>query len=366
MKTWILWVITCLLIVNMPRHAASATYAYLFTSDKVYKIDVAANKVVTSQKLPYNIPTGILKKTVFYDHRSNSLIVIQGKPNTKISAIDLKTFQFKNDLGISSPIQDDDLPTIIIPPTGTDFFVKWLDPQKSQEITTRFSNVDFNKVGDVPSYPFSYELLGYSADGTNFYSFKVMTPRELKIYDSVSLALKETRNLDGIFLDKNKPWDVKDYVADMILLSENTAIVPSDPNNSDIFYTYKINDKTRTSNITTKTKGDNVMLTPDKKFLLVSEATLNFITSNSYEAINTGKITIFNIASSEKVGTISVSVDKFSQITGISPDSTKAYVISKIPLTGGYKLSIIDLNKMSLITEIPNISFGREMIFFEE
>lgn len=365
MKTMIMWVIASVMILCIPRRANCATYAYLFTYDKVYKIDVAASKVAASQELPYDIPIGILKKTVFHDKRNNALIIVQGKKGTKISVIDLKTFQLKMDLDVRSPIQDDDLPTIIMPPTGTAFFVKYLD-QNSQEITSKFSDIDFNKIEDVPIYPSSSELLGYSSDGTLFYSFKISTPRELKIYNSVTLALSETRNLDNIFVNKNNPWDIKGYVTNAILLSENSTLTPSDPQNTDIFYSYKIDAKTTSPRINTNTKGDNVMMTPDKKMILVSEATLNFMTPNSYEAINTGKITMFNIENGNRIGTVSITADKFCKINGISPDSTKAYIISKVPVIGGYKLSIIDLNKLTIISEIPNISFGREMIFFDE
>ncbi len=366
MKTKLVLISASIIFFCVQVQSFAATYAYLFTYDKVYKIDVAQSRVVSSKELPYDVPIGLLKKSVFYDKRNNSLLIIQGKKDTKISVIDLKTFQLKKDLEVNSPSQDSDLPTVIIPPDGNDFFIKWIDRQTSQEMTSKFSNVDFKKIEDITNYPSFAEVLGYSSDASEFYSFKISTPRELKIYDRGTIDLRETRNLDNIFIDRNKPWDIEGYTSGMVLFSESSTSIPSDPQNSDIFYAYKIDDKTITPRINTNTKGDNALLSPNKKYLLISESIFQFMTPSFFESINTGKITIFNIESGEKIGAVNIQADKFCKINGVSPDSTKAYVISKVPLSGEYKLSIIDLINKSIITEIPKVSFGREMIFFEE
>lgn len=341
----------------------AGNFAYLIDEEKLHKLDIPGNKIISSVPMPVSPAFGYADKVVYVDPKNRTLFILYGGPNISINAYDLDTLALKKNLPILSSFQDGDFPLVIIPPTGSRFYVKWIQGEET-EITTVFDKTSIERIGDITRFPSAYEFLGYSQDGTKIVTVDINTPAKVKLVDSVTFNLIEEIAIDNIFVNPTASRGVTDFDGNLILIAEDSNPDSTAPDNKDILYSYDIQNGKSTTKILTGINGVQSRLSPDGAVVLVNEAKY-VLEGNHFILTRLGIIHVFETQTGKKRGIINIIDDNYCNLLGISPDSVNAYFVSKIPTKNENKVSVVDLTKLSVVAEIPGMDVF-EMVFEEK
>lgn len=370
-----------LYIILFSSNAFAKTYAWLTTVDKAYKLDVAANKIIQTKE-PIDLRSSVslqnTENAKVADTSANLLFVIYDKGKFMgqgVKIYNLKDLSFRKDLGITSNDPSLNLPRIIAPPVGNKFYVIWWDSSKEVngeggETYSVYDKTTLNKIGDLTSFPINvYRPYMFSSDGSKLYSVYVRT-NEIKVYDSIALALLETisiANIWGTPLYSKILESDADFLGsgDKFLFGENLKNIKSDPNNLKSFV-YNISTKSISNKITIQEASDR-FLTPDGSKIVTNE--ISYVRNEIgtiTEIKHLNKINIYDVATGQKLRYLDLS-DKYKSIgiSGISPDSSKLYLAAENIQTGATTIIVVNLKPPYNIISYISVE-GTWMIFFEE
>lgn len=373
-------------VVSLDAYAKTSAWLINSAGNKAQKLDVDANKIIQTI-VPKELRSSIVlqpdwKDAIVTDTGSNLLFVIYDYPGRfmgqGVKIYNLKDLSFKKDLGITSKDQSLELPKLIVPPVGNKFYVIWWDSTKattgqSGKTYSVYDKTTLNKISDLASFPIDFNLfrpLMFSLDGSKIYSINIDT-NEIKVYDSLTLELKETISIANIW---GQPAFLKRVVAETgflgrgnkIFFMENIKGQESDPHNIK-YFVYSIPTKEISNKISIREDGVEV-LSPNASKIIINE-TLSvqneFGTITGIKHLN--RIYIYDVASGLRVKYLDLSTQyKGTKIAGISPDSFKLYLAAGNIQTGNKTIIVVDLkDTLSVIAEIP-VEGTWWMIFFEE
>ncbi len=364
-------------VCMLPVNTYAKTYAWLMDyQGKAYKLDVDTNKIVQTIIVKKGLlPSAIVGDTEnVADLMSNLFFVVYDYPGRfmgqGIRIFNLKELTFKKDLGITSNDPNFELPKLIVPPAGNKFYVIWWD--SSKEIKTGdgttfsvYSNSTLNKIEDLPAISIDLKKPWmFSSDGSKIYSINI-DKDEIKIYDSITLELKETISIANIWGTPLYGKDNAYYTKDKMLFSENIKNDENEPNNIKYFI-YTVPTKTVSKKVDVN-EGGYEILSPDGSKIIINETRYlrnEFNTVTEIKYLN--KIYIYDVATGLKVKTLDLS-DQYegTSISGISPDSSKLYLVAGNVKTGTITTIVVNLRPpYNIITRIP-IQASLE-VFFEE
>lgn len=341
----------------------AATFAYIFDKTKIHKLDVSASKAVSSNLIPIAPAFGYVDRVIYVDSVNKTLFILSGGPNVRVRAYDLQKLTLKKEFSLLSSFKDGDFPLVIVPTGGDRFYVKWVQGDEP-EVTAAFDKQSLNQIENVSGFPSAYEYLGYSKDGKRIITIDINTPANIKLFDSVTYNLIEKVSIDDIFFNPNTNRGVADFSGQFVLITEDALVNSSDPNNKDILYSYDVLNKKASAKIQTGLRGIEYGITPDGKLIILNEA--KYAPEESHFIVTKlGKIHVYDTQTGQKKGVVTVTDDNYCKMLGISPDSTKAYFVTKVPTKNEYKITIVDLIQLTVAAELSGIQ-GREIIFFEE
>jgi|YelNatPaOPRAMG01_1025707.scaffolds.fasta_scaffold58407_2 hypothetical protein len=350
-----------IIVLGLTTNSYGASYAYLFSNNGTMKLNLDTNSItnVTTSVTP---SIGYLNVPVFANTSSNSLFIFYGENRIGLAIFNLQNLHLKKNIGIISYNEDGDMPYIIIPPTGNIFYLKWVTANTFSEYTASYNLQTLDKLSDNTNFPISYyKYLGYSTSGDKLFGIDISSGL-IDVYDSTTFTQTDNYSIENIFLSTNTGKEVEDFENNILLIAESSALDPSSTSNIDMLYAFNVVGKQLLSKINTGIKGSNMKLTPDGNMILYSETKQTYY-DNYHTNSDTGKIHLYSTTTGKEITTVTIPANSYCSILGISPDSSNAYLIVKIPNSEQYELVTLDLNKFQITNIIKNV-FATTMVFY--
>lgn len=356
-------IILCLfLILLISTPCFGKTYAYLIGTDgKVFKLDVESDNILSTNKLKDVYLIQSSKQSVVADTTKNLLYVVHGRLTPRVAVFDLKTLEFKKDLGITSGSPD---VMIIAPPLSNKFYVEWWDDEKNESVFTIYNATNFTKIVDLKPFSIITEDIMYSKDNTKLFSINDGYPAKIDAYNADNLELIKSIPLESVFTPDVFGRGIDDHQNEKVLIVENVKKTKDDPSNYTL-YTYAIEDGIISKKILTG-KGGESKLSPDGTKIFFNEKQYIYSQDgNHIESIKSvGRLYIYDVATGKKWGFVQFTVDMSSEIVGIHPNGNKAYMFGDI--AGVSSLIVMDIVNLKIIKTIKIPESILFLIFYDE
>jgi hypothetical protein len=350
-----------IIILVLATNSYGASYAYLFNNDGTMKLNLATNSImnVTTSVTP---SVGYLNVPVFANTNNNSLFIFYGENRIGLAIFNLQNLQLEKNMGIISANEDGDMPYILIPPTGNIFYLKWVVANTFSEYTASYNLQTLDKLSNNINFPISYyEYLGYSTSGDKLFGID-LSSGSIYVYNSNTFTQTDNYSIKSMFLSTDTGKEVDDFENNILLISENSALNPSSTSDTDILYAFNVVEKQLLSKINTGFNSSNMKLTPNGSMIIYSETKQTYY-DNYYTNSDTGRIHLYSTITGKEITTVTIPVNSYCRIIGITPDSSNAYLIVKIPNSEQYEVVTLDLNKFQITNIIKNV-FATTMVFF--
>jgi hypothetical protein len=371
----IITLLLCLTSLN----AYGKTYAWLTDYvKKAYKLDVNALKIIQSIAVTKSLlhSSTIQGAYTVADTASNSLFVIYDYPGRAmgqgVRIFNLKDLSFKKDLGITSQDPNFELPKIIVPPTGNKFFLAWWDRSKEVNQTggetySTYDKTTLNKLSDTTNFPFDLNLPRmFSSDGAKLWVLNI-DANEIRTYDTSTLGLTETISISGIWgsplYSKGVEMNGKLTYGDNFLFCENIKSNETVSNNIRCFV-YMMQSRS-VSNKISISEVSNKYLTPDGSKIITNEISYTHRGASISGIKHLNKVRIYSTSSGQQLKYFDFSNTYTGlDVSAISPDGTKLFLVGRNIQTGAVTTIVIDLASYFIATQIPvDASFET---FFED
>jgi len=326
-------------------------YAYLIGYDgTVVKFDIDTDSIVSTKNLKgvHDIQGG--EQSVVVDDTKKLLYIPHGRLTPGVSVFNLKTLEFKKDLGIISGYPD---VMIIAPPLSNKFYVDWWDDARDDRFFTSFDATTFTKIADLLPYPdIAFDIM-YSNDKTKLYSINDGYPAKIDIYNAENLKLIKSIPLDGVFTPGIFGRGIDDYQNEKVLIVENIQKTKDEPGNY-ILYTYSIENGNTSNKILTGRQGESLLSLDATKIFFSEEQDVLAPDGTVYYVKSLGHLHVYDVTTGQKKGTVNFTVDKGSGIAGVHPSGNKVYMSGTI--AGVKNLLVMDVVnfKVAKIIKIPD------------
>jgi DNA-binding beta-propeller fold protein YncE len=343
---------------------SSAKEVAVFTTESSFiKINDSDGTVIETKPLKYPNPIGILKKPMAYDARKKNFYatVIDGS-SAEIISFD---WTLSNELKVIDSeliVEDDELPYISVPPTGKSIYVLKVDGS-GNEIATKYNDGSREL---APTFPKKGSYLGFSSDGSKIFSVEYVPEPSLVEHNAATLKILKKTPLN---IDSGKPWEVKLFQSGQLVISTSTSADLTDASSEEVLTIYDLESNLLRPQIRTKSSEvTTVALTPDKKKLLLADATVKIVDKDMriYETVSKGTVSIYDTSNATLLRKIDFGTSSGVTVLGVNKASTKAYFLSTEIDSEQYKITIIDLNNYRVINEIKNLDYGTQLFFTDQ
>ena len=341
--------------------AAAKTLAYLFNGEgEVLTFDTDTDTITVTRPLPNIGPFMQIAGNIVASPADNLLFIVEGARRFGVRVFEFRSLCYRGDLGLGTT----HLPDVLVPPTGSHFFVKWAVPSAGgAEVVTRFDKATLKNLGNLPQVPGFLgpredRKLAFSPDGARLYAYNGDPPLRVEAYNPQNLQVTGTYDVSPLVASGILGAGVDDIQADRALVGENSAQKYGDPPLLS-FFTLNLLNQTPTPRITTGLYGQKY-LTPRGDKILFNEARWGGMGGQSV-----GRLHVYDVATGAKLGLISFRAYADGEVAGIRPQGDKVYFWHASPIPKQVTLTSLSLTTFAVIKEVT-ARMVPIMIFFEQ
>jgi hypothetical protein len=371
-RRWSWLALPLFLMAAAPAVGWAAPKAWLIGDDAVAaKLDLTQQAIVQT----INIEERIRWDDEAIDLTRGNVFIPYGRgPVFYVQIRDLKTLQPKNvlDFGVrEAPTRDVETIRFIFPPTGTQFFVRWSDPDAAGgaggfDLAT-IDATTFQTIGhQVVSPPLEATLM-LDASGRTLYSITSRKPAHVDVFDLPGFTRSATIDLEAVLNPAAFGRSIHGFRDGKLLVNENEKTRRQDPERYTLFV-FDVASGQITPKVRTGLEGRGTLLPRTNRILFNEEIVPPPGTPGIRpgEVIGPGRLHVYDTLTGARLGTVNVAVEKTGRVLGVSPAEDTVYYQSYGARAANPKLSIIDLRTLAVVKELPLPFAAGRMVVFDE
>lgn len=346
------------LVFYLVNESHAKTYAILVGTDgQVAKIDTDTDTIVGNLKFAKSSHVQDGQTSVVKDQANKNIYVVTGRLTPSIYVYDLKTLKFKKNLGIRAGNPD---VGILVSPNGKQLFIRWFDPKERGWFFDLYDATNLTEIRNMGAFTWE-SITTFSPDGSKIFVYERVN-KKIKIYETKTFTLVDAIDLNAVWRTNVFAQNIVDVEKEKFAIVENEKAQRTDPSKYTVFV-YDLQSKTSSPRIATGIMG-STGLSPDGTKIFVSEEQpiggANYV--KYFKSM--GRLHIYDVATGKKWGAVQFTVDKSSEIIGIHPNGSKAYMIGNIQ--GNRSLLVLDVVNLKVTKTLKISNNTLFMIFYNE
>ena len=364
-----LFVLISLCLLVTPEHSFANTYAYFIGPEgKIAKLNTDTNAVT---QLNLKTSAGVALDKILDADTANFNLYINHcvrLSSCKLGVYGLKTLSFIKELPLESL---DPNVQMIIYPDGSKFLIQYFIPGEEGEeggyTTDLYNGKTLTKIQNLRTI-FGMEEVMFSLNGKKIYSVIGGDEARIDTIDSTTFKVLASKDLTQLWRKDVFRARVENFEKGKLLISENLKTEINLPDKLD-FYVYDIETGGTSPKISTGLQG-NLVLTPDGTKIIFDEnqdiretiaGESRFIGFKSL-----GRLHIYDVATGNKIKTISFNAKETGKVIGIRPAGDRLYYQSKGLTEDTYNITVINIKNYYVMTTSSLPFKVLFVVFFEE
>lgn len=364
-----------LLLLQVCSHAWGASRAWLLDKDgKVAKVDLIQHRVTEFTDLP--LMRLVVEEATVDPVRGNLFIPTDRGPYT-IEVFDLKTLQRKGRLDFNPDLDPlgRSIVRFLVPPTGTEFYVRWWNPAAAggngQFEVAVVDARTFKTIARRSTSPPLKDRLLLDAAGRQLYSMSTRErPARIEVFEVPSFSLISAIDLERFLNPLAFGRSIDDFGQGKLLIDENEKTERSQPDRYTLFV-FDIATRQPGPKMRTGLEGNGQLL-PRTNRMLFDEVIPPKAPSPGRRLgppITPGRVHVYDTTTGNRLATIQIPVQTMGWYVGVNPTEDTLYYLTD-RTTGKESteliLAVVSLTSYSLLKEMAIPTDVPRIFFFDE